>query len=351
MQDILAAIGTAVTERGRCVLITVAQIKGSTPRESGAKMLVWDDGFAGSIGGGSLEFAAQAEARKRLAEAAPSGPRVERIALGPALGQCCGGSATLLMEVIDEGSVDWLGPLSEALSEERPALLVSALDGPRVAKTLVEPRCAAGAALPEPIVALARESLSRDRQGCRIEKDGEGRRYLLEPSPRPRPQLLLFGAGHVGRALAPLLAGLLFRTLWIDERREIFPNPPPEQVVILPAQAPALLVGEAPAASYFLVMTHSHARDLEICERVLQRGDFAYLGLIGSATKRARFENRFRALGIGEAEIERLTCPIGIDGIGGKSPAEIAVAVAAQLLQYRECRAEEAAHRAVRVVG
>lgn len=336
MQDVIVALRDALAAQGRCVLVTVARIKGSTPRESGAKMAVWEDGFAGSIGGGTLEFAALAEARKRLAAAEPGGPHLERVALGASLGQCCGGAATLLMEHLDAAALAWLGPLGEALAAGRPASLVSALEGPAVAKTLVEPARAAGAPLPEAVVAAARGLLDEDEPVCRIETAEAGARFLIEPLPRPAPRLLLFGAGHVGRALAPLLAGLPFETLWIDERPAIFPSDPPPGLTILPARAPALLAEEAPAGSYVLVMTHSHARDLEICERVLQRGDFAYLGLIGSATKRARFERRFRDLGLSEALIERLTCPIGIAGIGGKSPAEIAVAVAAQLLQHRE---------------
>lgn len=339
MTELLDAIRSALEAQGRCLLVTIAQIKGSTPRESGAKLVVWEGGFAGSIGGGQLEYAALKEARRRLAKAEPSGPHVERVALGPSLGQCCGGSATLLMETIDESAKEWLGPLLDMLAAERPAALVSALDGPVVAKTVVEPISSKGAALPEPIAESALHLLAHADPRCQIEKDGDGLRYLIEPPPPWLPSLLLFGAGHVGQALAPLLAGLPFRTRWIDERPTIFPEEPPPGLTLAPSPVPASLVDEAPASSYYLVMTHSHARDLEVCERVLQRGDFAYLGLIGSATKRARFERRFRDLGLDESRIAGLTCPIGIEGISGKSPAEIAVAVAAQLLQRRELAA------------
>ena len=338
MQDLIADLERALAGRGRCVLVTLAQIKGSTPRESGTKMLVWDEGFSGSIGGGSLEYAALAEARRLLGQP-PGGPRLERVALGPSLGQCCGGSVTLLMEPLDEGALVWLEPFKAALTEGRPALLVSALQGATIAKTLVQPGAVFGAALTEAVAAAAQRSLARDQAASRIEKDGAGGRYLIEPLPRPAPRLLLFGAGHVGQALAPLLAGLPFQTLWIDERAEIFPAEPPAGVTVLPAEVPLRLVDEAPTASFYLVMTHSHARDLEICERVLQRGDFTYLGLIGSDTKRARFESHFRKVGLTDSRIARLTCPIGIDGITGKAPTEIAVAVAAQLLLYREASA------------
>ena len=335
----IPALRAALGAQGRCVLVTVAQIKGSTPREAGAKMVVWPEGFAGSIGGGNLEYAALGAARGRMAEPDIGAPHVERVALGPSLGQCCGGSATLLMESVDEGDVAWLGPLAEAAEAGRPGLLISTLDGPVVAKACLTGGTYHGTGLPEGVAEAARRQLDSGDTACRIAKDGDGIRYLIEPLPAPAPSLLLFGAGHVGQALAPVLAGLPFRMLWIDERVELLPKEPLPGMTVVPAQLPALIAGEAPAGSYFLVMTHSHARDLEICERVLQRGDFAYLGLIGSATKRERFERRFRSIGIDETRIDRLTCPIGIAGIDGKSPAEIAVAVAAELLQRRQASA------------
>ncbi len=353
MQDLHAALSRALAAQGRCALVTLAEVKGSAPRESGAKMVVWPDGFAGSIGGGRLEFTALAEARRLLAAGGAAPPRLERVALGPSLGQCCGGAASLLMEIVEASALGWLEPLRQAEAEGRPALLVSALDGGAVAKSLVEPAGLAGAALPDGLLAKARALLVDDLARRRIERAETGGRYLFEPLARPEPALFLFGAGHVGRALAAVLAGLPFRSHWIDEREDIFPAEPPTGLTLVPATAPAELVEAAPGGSFYLVMTHSHARDLEICERVLQRGDFAYLGLIGSASKRARFERRFRDLGLEEACIARLTCPIGIAGIGGKSPPEIAVAVAAELLQRREAmgRARDPALPRVRASG
>ena len=148
--------------------------------------------------------------------------------------------------------------------------------------------------------------------------------------------MLLFGAGHTGRALAPLLAGLPFQVTWVDERPTEFPDELPAGVRVRPVAEPQAEVDQAPPGALYLVMTHSHQRDLELCARVMSRGDFAYLGLIGSATKRARFEHRFRESGLDDAVIDRLTCPIGIAGISGKEPAEIAVSVAVQLLRIRD---------------
>lgn len=331
---------TALETHRRCVLVTMTQVKGSTPREPGAKMVVWDDGFAGSIGGGKLEYQAQAKARARLGDPAADGPHIERFALGPSLGQCCGGSTSLLFEVLDERALDWLASLAAAVEADGLALLASALDGPVVAKTAIDPAGQAGAAAPDTVASAARSLLASGDRLCRIVPGPDERRYLLEPLPEPLPTVALFGAGHVGQALVRVLSGLAFQVLWVDERAELFPETLPRGVTAVPAQVPSLVAERLPPESYVLVMTHSHDRDLEICERLMRRGDFAYLGLIASDTKRARFLKRLRAVGIAEDRIARLTSPIGVPGITGKLPSEIAVAVAAQLLQVRDAKAE-----------
>jgi xanthine dehydrogenase accessory factor len=155
----------------------------------------------------------------------------------------------------------------------------------------------------------------------------------------PRFQLQLYGAGHVGRAIVRLLEGLPCRVQWIDERESEFPAAPSaphiERVCVEPVQAE---VDVAPPGAFYLVLTHSHDLDLAITEAILRRGDFAYLGLIGSATKRARFLRRFQSRGIAPEVLARMTCPIGVPGIGGKEPEVIAVAVVAQLLQAADRR-------------
>ena len=156
------------------------------------------------------------------------------------------------------------------------------------------------------------------------------------PVAEPRFALQLYGAGHVGRAIVRLLEGIDCRVQWIDERESEFPAaasaPHIERVCVEPVEAE---VAAAPAGSRYLVLTHSHELDQRITEAILRRGDFAYLGLIGSRTKRARFEHRYAARGIDAAMLARITCPIGVPGIAGKEPEVIAVAVVAQLLQCR----------------
>jgi xanthine dehydrogenase accessory factor len=154
------------------------------------------------------------------------------------------------------------------------------------------------------------------------------------PEAAPRFTLQLYGAGHVGRAIVRLLEDLPCRVQWIDERESEFPSGPSaphiERVCVEPVQAE---VAVAPPGAFYLVLTHSHDLDMAITEAILRRGDFGYLGLIGSATKRARFMHRFEARGIAAETLSRMTCPIGIAGIQGKEPEVIAIGVVAQLLQ------------------
>ncbi|MBT8445473.1 MAG: xanthine dehydrogenase accessory protein XdhC, partial [Gammaproteobacteria bacterium] len=163
--------------------------------------------------------------------------------------------------------------------------------------------------------------------------------YVIETVVNSDFNIAVFGAGHVGAAVVPLLASLDCNVRWIDSRRNIF-RALPQNVRAIEAAEPALEVAAMPPGSYYLVMTHSHAIDHDIVSRILLRSDAAYCGLIGSVSKRRRFEKRFRAQGIGDAKVAGLTCPIGVDGISGKKPAEIAVAVAAELLQSRDRAAQ-----------
>lgn len=152
--------------------------------------------------------------------------------------------------------------------------------------------------------------------------------------PAPRFVLQLYGAGHVGRAIVRLLEGIDCRVQWIDERESEFPAGPAaphiERLCVEPVEAE---VCQASPGAFYLVLTHSHDLDLRITETILRRGDFGFLGLIGSKTKRQRFVHRFAARGIPEAVFDRVTCPIGVPGIEGKEPEVMAVAVVAQLLQ------------------
>lgn len=159
--------------------------------------------------------------------------------------------------------------------------------------------------------------------------------WVEETGPVPTP-LVLFGAGHVGRALVLALAPLPFRIRWLDTRADAFPAHVPANARAIHADEPGLEIARAPPGAFVLVMTHSHPLDMALTAGALAREDLPFVGLIGSATKRARFERRFREVGVPEVRIAALVCPIGLPGIRAKDPASIAAATAAQLLQARE---------------
>jgi xanthine dehydrogenase accessory factor len=235
--------------------------------------------------------------------------------------------------LIERAGEDDLHPL-ELRDAGTPAVLLTRLDA-AAPKVLLEGPDQAPSGVEE-VVARVVGSGVAERVGT---ADGA---WLVEATADDLPEVHLFGAGHVGRALVTALAPLPCRVRWIDHRPELFREPAPAGVEAVLTDHPLDRVAEARVDGYFLVMTPSHDVDCDICEAVLRRGDFAFLGLIGSATKRARFEKRWRAKGMAEARIRRLVCPIGLPGIGGKEPAVIAASTAAQLLQAFAARTERA---------
>lgn len=316
----------AALARGATALVTVLATAGSTPREAGTRMLVSNDGSIGTIGGGVLEWRACALARELL-EQPPGSWQVQDYTLGAAaparavrcsgrcgecaahaqaddlLGQCCGGRVRLLLERLDPARSDWLRQAMlgrTLLTRLRLGTLEHRIgDAPPQALSLRAPAPAAGALLAQAI------------------------------GPRGTP-LYLFGAGHVGIAIARALHGLPFALTWSDPRADLAAAAGAEHL-----QETALLAraAAAPADAMLLILTHDHALDYRLTAAALS-SQAGFVGLIGSASKRARFLSRLRHDGLGEAAQARLTCPIGLPGIDGKAPAMIALAVAAQLLLH-----------------
>ncbi len=334
------ALATAIAAQGPVARVVIAAHDGSSPREVGAAMLIWAEGQDGTIGGGALEWEALGRARAMLKARAlphPTTPapsprgggeaplptrtvqadrtgtpppprgegmgvggnlRLDRQALGPQLGQCCGGAVTLLTEVYAEVP-----------------------DGPVVARSVD------GRAMPLAV----KRMLARAR--------GEGvmpvptlvQGWFVEPLAQPQRHIWVWGAGHVGRAVVAVLAPLPGMAItWVDVDAARFPEALPHGVRIIAQEEVAGAVQDAPATAEHLVMTFSHALDLELCHCLLGHG-FARLGLIGSATKWARFRARLAALGHGLGQIARIDCPIG-DPAFGKHPQAIAIGVAAAFL-------------------
>ncbi|MYZ49759.1 xanthine dehydrogenase accessory protein XdhC [Propylenella binzhouense] len=306
------------------VLVHVVRVQGSAPRDAGAQMLVTDDRLFGTIGGGELEHRALRRARELL----PTGAAcVERWPLGPELAQCCGGSVTLAFEPFAPADFAWAKKLAVAANDPVPLVRTIAIGaGSRFVRAW--------------------------RSACAPVADFEvaeaaGRLTIAERMNPARATLFLFGAGHVGSAVVRALAPLGLDITWIDGRTGQA-GAVPAEVRLWELAMPELAVEEAPPGAWYLVMTHSHGLDEAVCEAVLKRGDFAYLGLIGSATKRARFLARLQAAGVPDARLARLTCPIGLPAIAGKDPAVIAAAVAADLLirleQATEATSEHLRH-------
>jgi xanthine dehydrogenase accessory factor len=308
-----------IAEQGAAALVTVAQAQGSSPREAGARMVVAPDGgFTGTIGGGALEWSALAEAQSLMARR--DGPAASRLdkALGPDLGQCCGGRVLLTIERFDAADREMVGALAQV---ERDGVLTT------VATTASDGRLARH-------VAKGSDDKS---PGPTYDVKADGRiieRFGDEPTP-----FYLFGAGHVGRALAVALGPLPFAVTWIDMRPGAFPASWADNVTTIADGDPVALLSKAPGGAFVAVMTHSHALDLDLVIAALTANRFPYVGLIGSATKRARFTSAMRKIGVAPEVVDSLVCPIGLTAIEDKAPAAIAASIVAQLLIRRDALA------------
>jgi xanthine dehydrogenase accessory factor len=313
MQLVWRRIQESLEKHRRAALISVIKVDGSAPREAGARMVVQRDaGFFGTIGGGRLEYEVLAVAEAALSAETPAAS-VRVWPLGPNLGQCCGGSVTTLIETFDVGDLDSVRKLAAAEEAGSFVTISRMADDGRV----------------------TREILKGD-VGSAEAGEGSIKQRFVERFGEMRNTVLLFGAGHVGRAVALALSQLPFSVRWIDSRADQFPDYVPGNVVTVRTDAPEREIDAAPAGAFAVIMTHSHPLDYSITAAALRRLDLGFVGLIGSATKRARFASQARKLGISESQIARLVCPIGLPEIRDKEPSIIAAGVAAQLLIERE---------------
>lgn len=328
----------AATRGGRAaVLVTVAAVKGSAPREPGARMLVAGDAVTGTIGGGQLEHRAIAIARDVLASG--SGGDLRRFPLAASLGQCCGGVATLFFDPVAAGA-RWVEALAARRRSGIACVVVTPSRGDVQERRLVVDADAAEGSLGAQdrgarAVAIARRMLEAGAP-TGLASVGDDDECLFDVVRAPALHVVLFGAGHVGRALVRTLAGCDGRIVWVDTRDDAFPGDVAPNVECIGTDTPEAEVAAAPAGTHFLVMTHSHPLDQALTEAILQRDDFAYFGLIGSVSKRRQFERRLRVHGVDPRRFARMTCPIGVAGIASKEPAAIAIAVAAEVLQSHE---------------
>ena len=286
-------VARELMSHGACAVVSVTGAEGSTPREEGARMVVTPHGFHGTIGGGTLEWKALAEAQALLGK--PRAVKFITQSLGPDLGQCCGGRVRLAGESFGRDQLAEVTALA-AREEQGPFSLSGRLPG-----------------LPQE------------------EHFGEARRRVL-----------VFGAGHVGRALILALAQLPFDVDWADPRPGSFPAATPQNVTCI-AGDPLAVVAAAPEGALAFIMSHSHALDFAIADAALRNPAIAEVGVIGSATKRARFEKRLREAGVAEPRVSGMICPIGMGQIRSKLPAAIAISVALQIIALDEALSARAA--------
>lgn len=311
------------------VRIVIARVLGSSPRETGTSMLVDDRHTLGTIGGGNLEWMAISAAREMLTDIRGPSARISRFVLGTDLAQCCGGVVDLWIERFVPADYFAVNSIADAMRRGRTQL-VSTLTSGNVERR-VEQESSGG------------ELVS----GAALVSTDSGDAILTERLDQAQREVWLFGAGHVGQALIRVLAQLPFRVRWIDSRAELLPTDVARSIRVAHSPEPVQLVAEAPSGVSFIVMTHSHALDFELCCAILEREDFAWAGVIGSKSKAGRFRSRLLKRGIPADRIARLTCPIGVAGVDSKLPAAIAVAVAAQLLQSpTPCSADREVHTA-----
>ena len=249
MNNWISALAELQHQGEPCVLVTIIEEQGSTPRNAGSKMVISATQIFDTIGGGHLEYKVMQIAREMLGNGQHD-THLQRFSLGASLGQCCGGVAVV----------------------------------------------------------------------------------LFEPMGQVQAQIAVFGAGHVARALVPLLASLPCRVRWIDSREQEFPTLIPTGVRKIVTDEPVDEVADLPSGCYCIVMTHNHALDLELSAALLKRNDFTYFGLIGSKTKRARFEHRLRDRGISALHVQRMRCPMGLNEVKGKLPIEIAISIAGEII-------------------
>jgi xanthine dehydrogenase accessory factor len=308
----------AIANGGAVVRAMLIGVKGSAPREVGATMLITADDIYQTIGGGALEFDVMASARAWMSSNDNLDMRWQRqvisVALGPDIGQCCGGHVRVLLELFTMGERDAL----EDLAASAPSLIAHPVQS--------------GAALKAVDQGNAHYK-AQDNVQPGLSADGSI--FIASPDRRKRA-LFLYGAGHVGRALVGHLMALEYDVHWVDIAQDRFPAETSDGACRVIASDPTIIARHAPNGAIHLVLTHDHALDQAICHSLLLQSNFARLGLIGSATKAARFRRALAKAGIADDQLDRLVCPVGLQEITGKQPAHIALSIAVGITLWQQ---------------
>lgn len=300
----------AIANGGAVVRAMLIGVKGSAPREVGATMLITADDIYQTIGGGALEFDVMASARAWMSSNDHRNMRWQRqvisVALGPDIGQCCGGHVRVLLELFTTGERDAL----EDLAASAPSLIAHPVHSGAAIKAV-------------------------DQDNARPGLLADGSIFIAAPD-RCKRALFLYGAGHVGRALVGHLMALEYDLHWVDIAQDRFPAETSDGACRVIASDPTIIARHAPNDAIHLVLTHNHALDQAICHSLLLQSNFARLGLIGSATKAARFRRSLAKAGITDDQLDRLVCPVGLQEITGKQPARIALSIAVRITLWQQ---------------
>ncbi|MBL4667305.1 MAG: xanthine dehydrogenase accessory protein XdhC, partial [Sneathiella sp.] len=312
------------------ILVTVGAARGSTPRETGTRMLVNPSQTHGTIGGGQLEFVAIDAARKLLIGNEKTSFQLLKLPLGPELAQCCGGYTEIILSKINRLD-SWFCELKKALKDKQDAAVITRLSGTHLIRSLELLNAK------NSVDQNALKDSIRSGKSLLLEDKMQDESFtLIEPLIEDRFTLTVFGAGHVGKAIVHVLSPLPCHIKWVDGRAEEFPADIPANVEKIVTSHPTDIIENSDPTGLYLIMTHSHQIDFNITEALLRRGDAAYVGLIGSETKRKRFFKRLNLRGFGEDKVAKITCPIGLPYLKGKHPSEIAISVASEILALQQ---------------
>jgi len=319
---------------------SIGPVEGSAPREVGATVAVTVDRTFGTIGGGNLEHSAITTAREMLArqsESIDGGSVIGeqaclQMALGPSLGQCCGGKVELLFERVSERT-QWVNELTtghglsdQVLSDNRNWLCrnLNHREGFIAKRDIFQ----------QQFLSVPENNLNSEP--ALVTSSNDGNRWFCMPLYNRQPLVYVYGAGHVGQAVVAQLNLLSCRIIWIDHREDWLQLQPDLFAERVQTDSPEDETLTAATDACHVVMTHSHAVDFDICHSVLKHGQFGWLGLIGSETKRRTFIKRLQQRGIDAELINRLHCPIGNLQLESSVPAVIALNLAVELASLWE---------------
>lgn len=317
------------------ILITVAKTGGSTPREAGSKMMVSNAESWGTIGGGNLEYQACQNARKLLHN--KTSGHIQRYSLGTSLGQCCGGYVEILFELVTQDDDDF-SQWQVIMSSNQAVVRLVNLDDPKYPFQAHSKPALTDHPQQNALIRFAK-NMFHNRQITALQDfqiSGKQTSYYIEWIKPTDFNIVVFGGGHVGQSVMHILSTLDCNLTWIENRPDQFIQKDSPAINYMVTESPENEVCNLAPGSYYLVLTHDHALDYRITQAILDRDDFVYFGLIGSQTKRKKFEHRLIQQGVKKQKLNTMNCPVGIDVIEGKSPAVVALSICAELQQVYE---------------